>query len=586
MTFSFQCECGRSLRIKPEQAGKRLRCPNAECGRIITVPHPASLPTESEPIARGKSSTSSRRVSSAFEVAPPALSFVPDGDAKPVETGNLENAVGRVHWNRFNVWTTLGLILLLTCVLSPIGIIFLVKGLRRALREELAELVERAKPERAFATKPTAQQWQRLVNLAGEHLSKPGEDKNSWHVGAAPWLEKARSTFVLAMDDGEEVLAMGAASGTAAGNAGVVVTDRAVYYRAFETPYQVRGLFALSNLASILGTMDNGLVFFMLRDGRVGHFRCDGFEGKRQDLVNFLTATTLLFDPSDSVAVVLPVERLLPETASPCQVPKECAGCFARPGTEAHTISHDLLIAARYLGVAHMTPETASATQKGIRIGGLLGGLSGAVIGAAVAHLWAKGRKQMPSLFTLALPVCPECATKTLARLHLAGPDGITVVFYNRSFADAFAAQNALQLSPKTSSAPLSGQSIEDKIHVQCPKCSKRMSVRKEYAGKRGKCPACDSAISIPAACEQSKALHVSTLRPSPSKEVIGCVPGQVARDYLVFPLSKEKGRLRLLASSCENDKKKQLAFILNCEVELKLAESQEIRELIDRHYG
>jgi hypothetical protein len=50
--------------------------------------------------------------------------------------------------------------------------------------------------------------------------------------------------------------------------------------------------------------------------------------------------------------------------------------------------------------------------------------------------------------------------------------------------------------SPPT--PPLKNQPLDDKIHVQCPKCSKRMSVRKQYAGKRGKCPGCGTAIPIP----------------------------------------------------------------------------------------
>ncbi len=41
-----------------------------------------------------------------------------------------------------------------------------------------------------------------------------------------------------------------------------------------------------------------------------------------------------------------------------------------------------------------------------------------------------------------------------------------------------------------------------DKIHFQCPKCSKTVSVRKEFAGKRGKCPGCGDAIPIPSAPE------------------------------------------------------------------------------------
>ena len=38
MPISFQCGCGRSLRVKDELAGLRVRCPG--CSSILTVPMP------------------------------------------------------------------------------------------------------------------------------------------------------------------------------------------------------------------------------------------------------------------------------------------------------------------------------------------------------------------------------------------------------------------------------------------------------------------------------------------------------------------------------------------------------------------
>jgi hypothetical protein len=38
MPISFQCACGRTLRVKDELAGRRARCP--KCSSILTVPNP------------------------------------------------------------------------------------------------------------------------------------------------------------------------------------------------------------------------------------------------------------------------------------------------------------------------------------------------------------------------------------------------------------------------------------------------------------------------------------------------------------------------------------------------------------------
>ncbi len=39
MAISFQCTCGRDLRVKDELAGRRVRCPN--CSSILTIPKAA-----------------------------------------------------------------------------------------------------------------------------------------------------------------------------------------------------------------------------------------------------------------------------------------------------------------------------------------------------------------------------------------------------------------------------------------------------------------------------------------------------------------------------------------------------------------
>lgn len=39
MTIVFQCDCGKGYRVKPELAGRRVKC--AACGRVLEVPSPA-----------------------------------------------------------------------------------------------------------------------------------------------------------------------------------------------------------------------------------------------------------------------------------------------------------------------------------------------------------------------------------------------------------------------------------------------------------------------------------------------------------------------------------------------------------------
>jgi len=40
----------------------------------------------------------------------------------------------------------------------------------------------------------------------------------------------------------------------------------------------------------------------------------------------------------------------------------------------------------------------------------------------------------------------------------------------------------------------------EEKIRFPCPRCAKPVSVARHHAGKRGRCPGCDSIVAIPAA--------------------------------------------------------------------------------------
>ena len=41
MTIPVTCECGKTLNVKPEMAGKRVKCP--ECGTPITVATPKGV---------------------------------------------------------------------------------------------------------------------------------------------------------------------------------------------------------------------------------------------------------------------------------------------------------------------------------------------------------------------------------------------------------------------------------------------------------------------------------------------------------------------------------------------------------------
>src|SRR4030095_1452892 len=49
MTIAFQCDCGKGYRVKPELAGKRVKC--AACGRGLEGPSPAPPPEDWKSLA-------------------------------------------------------------------------------------------------------------------------------------------------------------------------------------------------------------------------------------------------------------------------------------------------------------------------------------------------------------------------------------------------------------------------------------------------------------------------------------------------------------------------------------------------------
>lgn len=53
MTIAFSCECGKTLRVKDDLAGRRVRCP--ECQEILTVPEEAQGGIQSPAAARERS---------------------------------------------------------------------------------------------------------------------------------------------------------------------------------------------------------------------------------------------------------------------------------------------------------------------------------------------------------------------------------------------------------------------------------------------------------------------------------------------------------------------------------------------------
>ncbi|MCI0704448.1 MAG: hypothetical protein L0241_25620 [Planctomycetia bacterium] len=68
MPITFNCTCGKTLRVPDEHAGRRAKCP--ACNAIVDIPGPdpvfeivekppatSSTPTKSPPVAKPKSKT-------------------------------------------------------------------------------------------------------------------------------------------------------------------------------------------------------------------------------------------------------------------------------------------------------------------------------------------------------------------------------------------------------------------------------------------------------------------------------------------------------------------------------------------------
>jgi type IV pilus assembly protein PilB len=71
------------------------------------------------------------------------------------------------------------------------------------------------------------------------------------------------------------------------------------------------------------------------------------------------------------------------------------------------------------------------------------------------------------------------------------------------------------------------------------------------------------------------------------SKAVIELVPESVARENVVLPLALEGNVLKIITSDPTNyDTIQKLTFILNKDVQPVLADNEQIREAINRHYG
>ncbi len=110
MSIEFSCECGRQVRVKPELAGKKIRCPG--CGNPLRVPaegaadEPAAPATKSPPAQEetrrpaGKTSRVGRKsgpiplgkgakAADASEIAP---TRAPGGEATKMKSGRAAAA--------------------------------------------------------------------------------------------------------------------------------------------------------------------------------------------------------------------------------------------------------------------------------------------------------------------------------------------------------------------------------------------------------------------------------------------------------------------------------------------------------------
>ena len=89
-------------------------------------------------------------------------------------------------------------------------------------------------------------------------------------------------------------------------------------------------------------------------------------------------------------------------------------------------------------------------------------------------------------------------------------------------------------LTPGASPAtpPLEPQTTVERIHLQCPKCSRRMTVGKEHAGKRGKCPGCGTGISVPSPSESKEEKTEGKSTPPVARAGSGSVDGSTDASF------------------------------------------------------
>lgn len=72
-----------------------------------------------------------------------------------------------------------------------------------------------------------------------------------------------------------------------------------------------------------------------------------------------------------------------------------------------------------------------------------------------------------------------------------------------------------------------------------------------------------------------------------PPAEVLALIPASVAREQTIFPISRSEHSIRLAVPAfVEFEALDKVRFILNCDVELAIADEMEIRFAIEQFYG
>lgn len=90
MSIELQCTlCGKTLRLNPKLAGKRIKCP--QCATVLTVPPPGLAPPPSPPTV-SEPHVSEPRVSKPTTAAPAAAPDPGPGEAKPAAKGSAKPA--------------------------------------------------------------------------------------------------------------------------------------------------------------------------------------------------------------------------------------------------------------------------------------------------------------------------------------------------------------------------------------------------------------------------------------------------------------------------------------------------------------